>query len=164
MSGSLCDRMGRKGQANLTGMGTVLLTVTILAQSQSNAPAAHPQFEVATIKPSGICEGGRTPLPNRLKLKCVTVAGLIQLAHGYFANGVSYTPKILQVSGGPNWLNSDRYDIEATADGNPSQALMRGPMLQALQLAYEQRRKLLLADHAGAGGVPIVLHQHLATG
>jgi uncharacterized protein (TIGR03435 family) len=97
-----------------------------------SAPISHPEFEAASIKPSGACDGGGAPQPGRLRLRCITVAALIQMAHGYFANGVSYTPKLLRISGTPTWANSDRYDIEATAQGNPSQALMRGPMLQAL--------------------------------
>jgi uncharacterized protein (TIGR03435 family) len=42
---------------------------------------------------------------------------LIQLAHG------------VQVSGGPAWIDLDRYDIEARAEGNPSEKRMTGPML-----------------------------------
>jgi uncharacterized protein (TIGR03435 family) len=117
---------------SITRLGTVLLATAAWAQSQTSAPASHAQFEVATIKPSGICDDFGAAQPGRLKMSCVTVEDLIQLAHGYFANGVSYTPRILQISGGPNWLSSDHYDIEATAEGNPSQAVMRGPMLQAL--------------------------------
>jgi uncharacterized protein (TIGR03435 family) len=54
------------------------------------------------------------------------------MAYGYFGNGVSYNATILQVRGAPGWLPSEHYDITATAQGNPSQAVMRGPMLQAL--------------------------------
>lgn len=82
---------------NLTRLGTVLPATVGLAQPQTEA-SSRAQFEVATIKPSGVCEGGGTPQPGRLKLRCVTVPGLIQMAqmaHGYFANGVSYTPNIL---------------------------------------------------------------------
>ena len=109
---------------SVCGSWIVIAAAAGLAQSQT--------FEVATIKPSGDCGGMEHARPGRLKLGCATVSELIQMAHGYFANGVSYTPKILQISGGPSWVGSDRYDVEATADGNPSQALMRGPMLRAL--------------------------------
>ena len=114
-------------------------TLALRAQSAAEPPAPHPEFEAAVIRPSGVCEGGGAPQPGRLKLRCITVGALIQMAYGYFANGFSYTPKILQISGAPGWVDSDRYDIEAAAEGNPSQAVMRGPMLQAL---LEERFRL----------------------
>jgi uncharacterized protein (TIGR03435 family) len=129
---------------NIVRVGTLLVTCLGWTQTQPF------QFEAATIKPSGVCEGGGTPQPGRLKLRCVTVGALIQMAHGSFANGVSYTPKIVQISGGPGWINSDRYDIEATAEGNPSQAVMRGPMLQAL---LENRFKLGFHNETREGAV-----------
>jgi uncharacterized protein (TIGR03435 family) len=132
------------------GIGTLLVASLGWTQSQTDRPPSHAQFEVATIKPSGVCEGGGTPQPGRLKLRCLTVAALIQMAHGYFANGVSYTPKIVQISGAPGWANADRYDIEAMAEGNPSQALMRGPMLQAL---LENRFKLKFHNDTREGAV-----------
>ncbi len=39
---------------------------------------------------------------------------------------------ILRVVDGPKWVDTDRYDISATAQGNPSLDQMRGPMLLAL--------------------------------
>jgi hypothetical protein len=116
--------------------GTIFIGTRVLevrAQAPTGvAPVSRPEFEAAVIRPSGVCDGGGAPLPGRLRLRCVTVGALIQMAHGYFANGFSYTPKILQISGAPGWVDSDHYNIEATAAGNASQALMRGPMLQAL--------------------------------
>jgi uncharacterized protein (TIGR03435 family) len=106
--------------------------LALRAQSAGVAPVSHLEFEAAVIRPSGVCDGGGAPQPGRLRLRCITVGALIQMAYGYFANGFSYTAKILQISGAPGWVDSDRYDIEATAEGNPSQAVMRGPMLQAL--------------------------------
>src|SRR5580658_8322907 len=110
--------------------------LAIAACTASFSPAwaqqqpSRPEFEVAAIRPSGDCVGGGQPQPGRLSLKCASASALIQMAYGYFANGVSYSPTILQVRGAPGWLPSDRYDITATAQGNPSQAVMRGPMLQ----------------------------------
>jgi len=54
------------------------------------------------------------------------------MAYGYFANGVSYTPNILKLRGARAWASSDRYDLSSTAKGDPSQPVMRGPMLQTL--------------------------------
>jgi uncharacterized protein (TIGR03435 family) len=48
-------------------------------------------------------------------------------------------PSPIKISGGPGWIDSDRYDIEAKADGNPPGEIMAGPMTQAL---LEDRFKL----------------------
>jgi len=45
----------------------------------------------------------------------------------------------LAIEGAPAWLNSDRYAIDAEADGVPGEQMMRGPMLWAL---FEDRFKL----------------------
>jgi uncharacterized protein (TIGR03435 family) len=58
------------------------------------------------------------------------------------ANGRRISPPLLvQIEGGPGWLNSDRYEINAKADDAAPQQTMRGPMLQAL---LEDRFKLKL--------------------
>jgi uncharacterized protein (TIGR03435 family) len=55
----------------------------------------------------------------------------------------AYAPRTLlssvSIDGGPAWINSDGYTIEAKADGAQGQAQMTGPMLQAL---LEARFKL----------------------
>jgi uncharacterized protein (TIGR03435 family) len=38
----------------------------------------------------------------------------------------------IPILGGPSWINTERYMINAKAEGTPSQPMMRGPMLQAL--------------------------------
>jgi uncharacterized protein (TIGR03435 family) len=57
---------------------------------------------------------------------------LIQFAYGLYANGRTPTPAPLQISGGPGWIDSDRFDIEAKAEGDASEEMMAGPMLQTL--------------------------------
>jgi len=44
-------------------------------------------------------------------------------------NGNNYPVIIEQL---PGWSNSERYTVEAKAEGSPGQAMMMGPMLQAL--------------------------------
>ena len=85
---------------------------------------AQPAFEVASIKPNVSGAANRTihPTPGRLSIFNLTLKDLVRYA---------YQVRDFQVSGGPSWINSDQYDIEAKAEGNPSQDQMR-LMLQAL--------------------------------
>jgi uncharacterized protein (TIGR03435 family) len=98
-------------------------------------PAPRPTFEVASVKPSAAnCNGpGRNsgPTPGRLELPCVPVRPLIRSAYGAFT-GDQIAARAMQVVGGPAWLDTDRYDISAKADGTPSATQMMGPMLQTL--------------------------------
>ncbi len=65
------------------------------------------------------------PLPDRLDVACETVTTLVKLA---YVGGRASVP----VSGGPAWIDSDRYRIDAKAEGPESTEKMIGPMLQAL--------------------------------
>jgi bla regulator protein blaR1 len=55
-----------------------------------------------------------------------------------------------EIKGGPAWITSARYTIDATAEGPARQELMRGPMLQAL---LEDRFKLKI--HRESREVPV---------
>ena len=100
----------------------ILSALTLLAQS---AAVLKPHFEVASIKRNvGGLGGGFNPLPGgRLTIENVPLRLLIQNAYDVFP---------FQVSAGPAWIDSDRYDMDAKADGNPSIPEMIGPMLAAL--------------------------------
>jgi uncharacterized protein (TIGR03435 family) len=98
------------------------------------AAAATPKWEVASIKPcvpSPLRASSQGLVsPGRLHASCVTVMSLIQIAYDAIPNPLSGRND--PVSGGPPWLRSDRYDIEAKAEGNPSAKTMERPMLQDL--------------------------------
>ncbi len=88
------------------------------------------------------------PSPGRLSLGCdflvddVTFLGLIRRAYLHFAEGRPHNHlevDAVAVTGGPNWVRSQGYKIEAVAEGHPSVAMMAGPMLQRL---LEDRFKL----------------------
>jgi uncharacterized protein (TIGR03435 family) len=88
---------------------------------------AQPGFEVASIKPS-------PPGPNNTITRFdpggrFTAAGAPLKALMQAAYGV----KDFQISGGPGWINSERYDVIAkpAAGANPSQEQLK-PMIQAL--------------------------------
>ncbi len=131
--------------------------------------AVAPKFEVASIRPCGKDTGpgkqkgagpSRTSVsPGRLNTGCDILAnaevgppvGLIQRAYGRLGIGhVVPLGSALAVSGGPAWIYSDRYSINAKAEGNASEALMEGPMLQAL---FEDRFKLKL--HRASKDIPV---------
>jgi uncharacterized protein (TIGR03435 family) len=130
----------------------------IRAQS---AAAAPPKFEVVSVKPCNYdlaARGGRgssgSPSPGRLRLDCRTVKDLIQFAYVTFANAEGHSPWVVestQVEGGPAWISSDRYTIDAKpADHPASPEIMRGPMMQGL---LEDRFKLKL--HRETKQVPV---------
>jgi uncharacterized protein (TIGR03435 family) len=79
--------------------------------SQAKDAAMHlPAFEVASIKPSKAGSGGSHSSFDDVRLTAtnISVKTLIQ----YDAYGIP-GPQIL---GGPNWVGSDRFDIEAKVD------------------------------------------------
>lgn len=100
------------------------------AQSQTNAVTS--KFEAASIRRVGECSGdGGAPTPARLT-ECAALISLIDMAYVQFANGRRNLPVPIRFAGGPDWIFSDFFQIDATAQGNPSQETIRGPMLQAL--------------------------------
>ncbi len=108
--------------------GTIFLAATTGALFGQSAP--RPKFEVASIKPSQeqrfmmvrVLPGGRLTATAPLRL-------LIQNA---------YSLQAFQIVGGPGWLDSDRYQIEAKAEGNTSHP----EVLQMLQSLLEDRFRL----------------------
>jgi uncharacterized protein (TIGR03435 family) len=123
-----------------------------IASGQSTVAA--PKFEVASIRrcAAGDAPGGISVTPGRLTVNCQTVRGLIDMAYVLYVDGTLHMPgrTIVPVERGPAWINSDRYAIEAKAEGTPSLGMMRGPMLQAL---LETRFKLKI--HTDRSEVPV---------
>lgn len=105
-------------------MSAILLALAAVGVFGQSADS--PRFDVASIKPNSSTVGGAgdiRALPGgRLTAEGVLARFLIQDAYGV---------KPFQISGGPGWVNSDRYDIDAKAQGNPSRAQTR-LMTQAL--------------------------------
>ena len=90
-------------------------------------------------EPGAAADGKRGPSPDRMNLACQPVMNLIRTAYLNFAGGRLNPRNTTPVDGGPAWINSDRYQITAKAEGTPGMEMMRGPMLQAL---LEDRFKL----------------------
>jgi uncharacterized protein (TIGR03435 family) len=99
-----------------------LLFLAFGAYGQTAAP--RPQFEVASIKPNksgDLRMTFRSASGGRFTASNVSLQSLITIA---------YHIKDFQLSGAPPWL-SERYDVEAKAEGNPGGDAML-PMLQGL--------------------------------
>ncbi|MGO9256995.1 MAG: TIGR03435 family protein [Bryobacteraceae bacterium] len=77
----------------------------------AQSPAARPELEVASIKlnTGGGGRGGMRVTPGRLRAENLPLRTLIRNA---------YKVPTFTISGGPGWIDSDRYDIEAKAEGD----------------------------------------------
>jgi len=106
------------------------------------APDTRPRFDVASIKP---CDpnaatiggrGGKSAGPTaRYRRNCVTVKSLIENAYIRFADGKNRNPMmtvLTGIEGGPGWINSDQYTIEAESESAATPMMMDGPMMQTL--------------------------------
>jgi len=99
-------------------------------------PSDTPKWEVVYIKPcpQNVRSGAPLFSPGRMT-DCETVYGFIGTAYILFANGRSnplLAPGTTSIEGGPSWIRSDRFSITAKAEGTPTNAMMRGAMLQAI--------------------------------
>jgi bla regulator protein blaR1 len=113
-------------------VGGVLLAIggpcAPLIRAQAVEP---PQFEVASIKPSG---GGVTNQGANL-VRFQLLPGGRLIADNFspqFLIMAAYGLQDFQISGGPSWISYELYNIEAKAAGNPPGKEIAGPMLQAL--------------------------------
>jgi uncharacterized protein (TIGR03435 family) len=84
--------------------------------------AAQPAFEAATVKPSVAPGASEQFDPGRLAITGVPLRMLIEEA---------YSLSGFQTAGGPGWIDSDRFDIQAIAAGSNSRAQLL-EMLQSL--------------------------------
>jgi uncharacterized protein (TIGR03435 family) len=156
------QRRGRAGAAAVAlacaGAAVLVMAISplrIVAAAQATAATPDSQrFDIISIKP---CEGepplppgarsGQggfpTASPGRFVVECGTVERLISTA--YVQNGDRLTNQAARIGdiqwmkGGPAWLRSEKYTIEAKAEGTPDRTVMMGPMLRAL---LEDRFKL----------------------
>jgi uncharacterized protein (TIGR03435 family) len=110
--------------------------------AQIVAPAADsPTFEVASIKPNA--GGGRVGgmnAPGRVNLTGMTVRRLLTQAYDIHDS---------QIVGGPDWLRTQGYDIQATVSGTPS------PDERRMMMATLLRDRFKLTFHTEKRDLPI---------
>ena len=105
--------------------------VTTLAP-RAFAFAQQPRFEVASVKPNKSGEQRWiTPPPSGGRYAATNVALQLLVVNAYGLP--SY-----QISGAPSWFNSDRFDVEGKAPGNPP----REQMMLMVQSLLADRFKL----------------------
>jgi uncharacterized protein (TIGR03435 family) len=133
--------------------------VTILAVVRF--ACAQPAFDVASVKPNAECETRRSIHPGKLELTCMTLRRLATMAYGAM-NGDQLNSRFLEVVGGPDWLDVDRFDVIAKADPNLSTARMAGPLLKALleerfhlKVHLAMREQPVYVMVAASGGVKL---------
>lgn len=133
---------------------TTSLTLTVAAIAAVTVATVAQTFEVASIKlntarrgpltslevafydlPMGVMPGGR------FRLKAVPTRTLIQLA---------YSVREFQIAGEPSWVNDERYDVDAKAEGEITSSDQVRSMLQAL---LADRFKLALRRETRTGRV-----------
>jgi uncharacterized protein (TIGR03435 family) len=110
------------------------------AQSQA-IDAKGPTFEVASVKPNRSGERGRLfrfPPGGQFTATNMQLRDLIRFAYGL---------QEFQISGGPNWVDSDHFDIVAKAEGNPApeqvRLMMRALLAERFKLTVHNELKEL---------------------
>jgi bla regulator protein BlaR1 len=119
------------------------VVIGVMNTSRLTAQATVPKWEAVSIRTcnpdeTGPQAGGMTP--GRLRTPCTSILPLIRSAYDPSAGqpGPHFVSS-QKILGGPAWITSARYQINAKAEGDPGDAIMRGPMLQSL---LEDRFKL----------------------
>lgn len=115
--------------------------LTILAFAAAAVSAQS--FEAASVKPAApeqsavdfvVSPGGYLRITN------LTLLGMVREA---------YQAKYWQVSGGPGWIDAERFNIEAKASGNPS----RGEVMAMLRSLLAERFQLRARRETREGNV-----------
>jgi bla regulator protein blaR1 len=174
MKNRMAVRLNFAKKLALAVAGTAALAIPVVvgalnvpaigAQSSQSAP--RPKFEVASIKRCNAADlgsqemargggrgGGVLGDPGMFRTPCVTVRALIEGAYVRYADGQGQPLSMLKkqpLQGGPDWIDSDRYTVDAKPETPQTRAMMGGPMLQAL---LEGRFKLTI--HRATKEVPV---------
>ncbi len=119
--------VSRPAPAGVLGSAAAIMLAAAAVFAQAGAPA---RFEVVSIKPSTEQRMRYVrPMPGGRLVASAPVRMLILNA---------YHVQSFEVVGGPSWVDSDRYQVEARAEGNPD----RDQLLRMLQPLLADRFQL----------------------
>jgi bla regulator protein BlaR1 len=148
MAGQVSKNLNRARKALLAGAcvvavsAPIVIGLIVVPRGSAQSADSGQKFEVASIRLSACNNTGpasafiagnggrRASTPGRVILECAHMRDVIQRAYGY--PDPNNNPLRGQVLGGPGWLDSDTFDIEAKAEGTPPASQMQGPMMRAL--------------------------------
>src|SRR5689334_17264879 len=131
--------MNKSGKAVLLFAAAAFAVVPLLSQTSSGP---KPKFEVISIKPTapnvnfirlGGARGDRYTMTN------ANLRMFLQNAYGKPSAGIPVGQ--LQIIGGPSWIDSDRYDVQARADCSNG-VLSREQLQLMVQSMLEDRFEL----------------------
>jgi uncharacterized protein (TIGR03435 family) len=112
-------------------------TVALQTEYAGQAVVAPPSFEVASIKPADPAAGGSrygmSTIPGLLSAPGVTLRGLV---------GAAYGVKGYQITGGPGWIASAQFELEA----KPANPASREQLMLMLRSLLADRFKLALHE------------------
>jgi uncharacterized protein (TIGR03435 family) len=112
-----------------------LIFIGLMPESRGQSPAeSKPKFAVAVVKPTNL------DLRQRIDMRVLPDGGLTATnVTLQFLIKVAYGVQDSQVSGGPGWINTEKFDILAKpAEGT------KPPLLPMLQSLLEDRFKLVI--------------------
>jgi uncharacterized protein (TIGR03435 family) len=108
----------------------------------ANGLAAQTTFEVASVKPSGTGYRGITRENGNFRAMGATLKMLI---------GTAYGVPDFAIEGGPGWVGSERWDVDARTGNGAS---LSGPNIeQPLRILLEQRFKVRAIKESKEGSV-----------
>jgi uncharacterized protein (TIGR03435 family) len=137
----------------------VLGTALLLAQTPVKI-SPDLRFEVASFKPSTDQRNGYSirPAPGGQRYEAINCPVNVMIQ-------VAYRIKPDQIVGGPAWMNTDRFDMEAKAE-KPSNAdelhiMLMNPLVERLQLKFhhEKREMAMYALTVEKGGAKLTPHE-----
>lgn len=125
-------------KAFLMVLGIFVVATPIFSQGPPGG--VRPSFEVATVKPT---ESG----DNRFMIMMQPGGRFVATATLKMLMGFAYRVRDFQISGGPQWIATDRWNIEGKAEegsispptGSPFDPTLPNPMLMMVQSLIEDR-------------------------
>jgi uncharacterized protein (TIGR03435 family) len=118
-----------------------LVAAAIAVLTAQGVGQERPKFEVATIKPAAPNATPRNQIvptsPSRLFIPSMSLSWLIYTAYGDGGLNTS-----MRVTGGPDWVNTTPWAVEAVAPGSPTPRELR----LMLQVLLEERFALKLRN------------------